>query len=97
MTEQPVNDVVYDHRLYYDILFSWDRSEEALFFCADMTRFSADGVYGAAYNPMSSFRMLFPDAEAEAHLRAVSQSLRRGGVYVWWLAIAWHRVKVIYG
>ncbi len=138
-------DTIYDHPLYYDILFDWDRSAEAVFYnrifelngvsdnehilevaCgtgqiakrlarinrsvtgmdisedmlaflndssvaegltvrtiqADMTTFSDDNIYGAAFNPMSSFRLLHSDGQAEAHLASMAASLRIGGVYV---------------
>ena len=138
-------DTIYDHPLYYDILFDWDRSAEAVFYnrifelngvgddeailevaCgtgqiakrlarlnrsvtgmdisedmlaflndssgaegltvrtvqADMTSFSDDIIYGAAFNPMSSFRLLQSDGQAEAHLASMAASLRIGGVYV---------------
>jgi len=138
---------LYDHPLYYDILFGWDRSREAGFYhdvfahcgvaagervlevacgtgqigrrlarrgwhvvgldvspsmlaflreqadvdgvrmevlCGDMTTFSAGvaGEFAAAFNPMSSFRLLQTDAEADAHLAAMARALRSGGVYV---------------
>lgn len=139
-----MNDTIYDHPLYYDILFSWDRTPEADFYesvfrsagvgdgcrvlevaCgtgqvarhlarrgfaltgldnsegmlaflrdaagkegvkietlrADMTSFASD-PFDAAYNPMSSFRLLHEDAQAEAHLRAMAAALRPGGVYL---------------
>ena len=138
-------DTIYDYPLYYDILFDWDRSAEAVFYnrifelngvsdnehilevaCgtgqiakrlarinrsvtgmdvsedmlaflndssvaegltvrtiqADMTTFSDDNIYGAAFNPMSSFRLLHSDGQAEAHLASMAASLRIGGVYV---------------
>lgn len=138
-------DTIYDYPLYYDILFGWDRSAEAVFYnrifelncvsddehilevaCgtgqiakrlarinrsvtgmdvsedmlaflndssvaegltvrtiqADMTTFSDDNIYGAAFNPMSSFRLLHSDGQAEAHLASMAASLRIGGVYV---------------
>lgn len=136
---------IYDHPLYYDILFGFDRSKEADFYqstfvrcgiaaseqilevaCGparvarllaqrgwrttgldrsaamlelgreqaaaegvalatlrgDMTAFSAPQHFGAAYNPISSFRLLHSDVEADAHLRCVAAALRSGGVYV---------------
>jgi SAM-dependent methyltransferase len=136
---------VYDHPLYYDILFDWDRSREADLYhhllvrsgaapsepvlevacgtglvarrlarrgwnvtgldlrpamlaflreraeaegtriatlCADMARFDCETRFAAAYNPLSSFRLLRDDASAEAHLRRVAAVLRPGGVYV---------------
>jgi SAM-dependent methyltransferase len=50
--------------------------------CADMTAFSAEGAFAAAFNPLSSFRLLHSDNEADAHLRCVAAALRPGGVYV---------------
>lgn len=141
------SETIYDHPLYYDILFGWDRTPEADFYQAtfrrcgvrpdelvlevacgtgqvarrlakrglrlhgmdsapamlaflraqaahegvrvDVLRASMESfggpdpdLYGAAYNPMSSFRLLHDDASAEAHLRAISEALRPGGVYV---------------
>lgn len=139
------NETIYDHPLYYDILFGWDRSHEADVYqdvfrrcgvgpdepilevacgtgqialrlarrgwhvtgldidpkmlaflrdraaaegvavatrCADMTAFASEAVFGAAYSPMSSFRLLHTDAEAEAHLRTLAAALRPEGVYV---------------
>ena len=135
---------IYDHPLYYDILFGFDRSQEAEFYhgifarsgvtpgepilevgcgparvarllarrghrvtgldrspamlafareaaaaeatpldalCADMTAFSSERKFAAAYNPLSSFRLLHTDAEADAHLRCIAAALRPGGVY----------------
>jgi SAM-dependent methyltransferase len=135
---------LYDHPLYYDILFGWDRSSEAAFYhrlfdragvgadapilevaCgtgqvarrlarlgrrvsgmdtsprmldflaerassegvdvqtmrADMTTFVSKTAYGAAYNPMSSFRLIQTDREAEAHLHAIATALQVSGVY----------------
>lgn len=139
------SETIYDHPLYYDILFSWDRSVEADFyhrtfqrcgvapggrilevacgtgqvarhmarrgwdvagfdsspgmvaflsdaaaeeglsvaaFCADMTSLGTASTFAAAYNPMSSFRLLPTAAAAEAHLGAIAAALRPGGVYV---------------
>lgn len=50
--------------------------------CADMTSFGADVKFAAAYNPMSSFRLLPTDAAAQAHLLRTSAALRPGGIYV---------------
>ncbi len=50
--------------------------------CADMTMFSTEAKFAAAYNPMSSFRLLQSDVAAEAHLRRMAAALRSGGVYV---------------
>jgi SAM-dependent methyltransferase len=50
--------------------------------CADMTAFSSPLAFAAAYNPLSSFRLLHGDAEADAHLGCVAAALRPGGVYV---------------
>ena len=137
-------ETLYDHPLYYDILFGWDRTLEAGFYhelfervgvglrepvlevacgtgqvarrlallgrdvtgldispdmlafltrqaraeglvvetvCGDMTSFSSDRLYGAAFNPMSSFRLLQSDDAAVSHLRAIAAALRVGGVY----------------
>jgi hypothetical protein len=51
-------------------------------FCADMTAFTSERKFAAAYNPLSSVRLLHTDAEADAHLRCVATALRPGGVYV---------------
>jgi len=50
--------------------------------CADMTALSSERKFAAAYNPLSSFRLLHRDAEADAHLRCAAAALRPGGVYV---------------
>lgn len=50
--------------------------------CGDMTTFATERKFAAAYNPMSSFRLLQSDAAAEAHLRRMEAALRSGGVYV---------------
>jgi len=50
--------------------------------CAAMTAFSAEQPFAAAFNPLSSFRLLHGDAAADAHLRCVAAALRPGGVYV---------------
>ena len=50
--------------------------------CADMTAFACDAPFAAAYNPLSSFRLLHRDADADAHLLCVARALRPGGVYV---------------
>lgn len=139
------SETIYDHPLYYDILFGFDRSKEAEFhhrtlarcgiatggpvlevacgparvarllarrgwkltglddspamlafareqaaaegtllatLCGDMTAFSIREPFAAAYNPLSSFRLLHSDAEADAHLRCMAAALRSGGVYV---------------
>jgi len=137
-------DLLYDHPLYYDILFGFDRDFEAGFYhrclercgvgrgervlevaagtgqvalrlarlgwrvtaldvraamlsflaeraraeglevdtlCADMaSSFASHGPFAAAYNPMSSFRLLHGDGEVGAHLRAMAGALRLGGV-----------------
>jgi len=49
---------------------------------ADMRTFSNDSAFGAAYNPMSSFRLLRSNQEAESHLNGIARTLRKGGVYV---------------
>ena len=56
--------------------------------CADMTAFSAPARFAAAYNPMSSFRLLASDALAEAHLACMAAALRPGAVYVLDLGLA---------
>jgi len=139
------SETIYDHPLYYDILFGFDRSQEAEFYdrtlarcgvargerilevaCgparvarllarrghrvsgldhsagmltfareeaaaegtrldtvrADMTAFASEHEFAAAYTPLSSFRLLHRDAEADAHLRCMAAVLRPGGVYV---------------
>jgi SAM-dependent methyltransferase len=48
----------------------------------DMTSFRAPSRFAAAYNPLSSFRLLSTDDRAEAHLGRVAEALRPGGVYV---------------
>lgn len=40
--------------------------------CADMTAFRCERAFAAAYNPISSFRLLHDDAEADAHLHCVA-------------------------
>lgn len=50
--------------------------------CADMTSFTAARPFAAAYNPMSSFRLMHDDASVAAHLRCMASCLRRGGVYI---------------
>jgi SAM-dependent methyltransferase len=50
--------------------------------CADMTAFTTERSFAAAYNPVSSFRLLHSGAEAAAHLRCMATALRPGGVYV---------------
>jgi SAM-dependent methyltransferase len=144
-------DTIYDHPLYYDILFGWDREAEAEFYAGvltaagvkprdrvlevacgtgqiarrlasrgfsitgldlsepmlaflreaaareglpvetlagDMVRFEASGPFAAAFNPMSSFRLLPESGAAIAHLRRVAEALRPGGVYVLDLELA---------
>ena len=49
---------------------------------ADMTAFPPEPGFAAAYNPISSFRLLHSDAEVDAHLRCMAATLRPGGVYV---------------
>lgn len=139
---------IYEHPLYYDILFDWDRSDEADFYSraflaagvqqdeavlevacgtgliarrlaasgwratgldlsadmlaflnaqadgavdtllADMTAFETPDVFGAAFNPMSSFRMLDLDEDAVAHLTCMARCLRPGGLYLLDLSLA---------
>ncbi len=50
--------------------------------CADMTAFSVGELFGAAFNPISSFRLLHSDSEADAHLRCMAAATRPGGIYV---------------
>ena len=50
--------------------------------CSDMTTLSSEAKFGAAYNPMSSFRLLQTDDDAETHLRAMAAVLEPGGIYV---------------
>jgi hypothetical protein len=47
-----------------------------------MTAFADAEPFAAAFNPLSSFRLLHRDAEADAHLRCMAAALRPGGVYV---------------
>jgi len=138
-------ETLYDHPLYYDILFGWDRSKEAEFYegvfvragipmgdpllevacgtgqvarrlarrgwvvsgldlkpgmlaflseeagregvsvgtiCGNMTAFASETKFAAAYNPMSSFRLLQDDEAAADHLKAMAAALRPGGLYV---------------
>jgi SAM-dependent methyltransferase len=58
--------------------------------CADMTAFAVPRPFGAAYSPLSSFRLLHGDATADAHLRCMAAALRSGGVYVLDLAFLAH-------
>ena len=50
--------------------------------CADMTAFRTEHAFAAAYNPLSSFRLLHGDVAADAHLRCMAAALRPGAVYV---------------
>jgi len=50
--------------------------------CADMRAFCSERKFAAAYNPLSSFRLLHGDPEANAHLQCVASTLQPGGVYV---------------
>jgi len=144
-------DTIYEHPLYYDILFGWDRDAEAEFYAGvfaaagvepgdrvlevacgtgqigrrlarrkfavtvldlsepmlaflreeaareglaietlagDMAEFLVAEPFAAAFNPMSSFRLLGEPEAAIAHLRCVARALRPGGVYVLDLALA---------
>ena len=54
----------------------------------EMERFEAPEPFGAAINPMSSFRLLHSDEAALAHLRRVGAALRPGGVYALDLPLA---------
>jgi SAM-dependent methyltransferase len=51
-------------------------------FCADMTAFATGRTFAAAFNPLSSFRLLHRDEDVDAHLRCAAAALRPGGVYV---------------
>src|SRR5262245_28679593 len=48
----------------------------------DMTTFATPAPFGAAYNPLSSFRLLQADAAVDAHLARMAAALRGGGIYV---------------
>jgi SAM-dependent methyltransferase len=50
--------------------------------CADMCEFGTHTKFAAAYNPMSSFRLLHEDAGVQAHLQCMAACLREGGIYV---------------
>jgi SAM-dependent methyltransferase len=139
------SDCIYDHPLYYDILFGWDRSKEADFYEAtfarcgvdrrepileiacgtgrvalllaergwrvtgldlrpamlaflreraaerglavdtllgDMTSFVTHRRFAAAYNPLSSHRLLQTEDAARAHLRALAAALAPGAIHV---------------
>jgi SAM-dependent methyltransferase len=54
----------------------------------EMERFAAPEPFGAAINPMSSFRLLHSDEAAHAHLRCMAAALRPGGVYALDLTLA---------
>ena len=144
------SDTIYDHPLYYDILFGFDRGAESAFYdatftrsgvspsarilevcagparvarllarrgwnvtaldrsaamldfaraaaaeegarlatlCADMARFAVAQRFSAAFNPLSSFRLLHSDADVDAHLCCMAAALAPGGVYVIDLAL----------
>ena len=49
---------------------------------ADMTDFHSDECFGAAVNPMSSFRMLLDDDEVGRHLARMAAALVPGGAYL---------------
>jgi SAM-dependent methyltransferase len=48
----------------------------------DMRTFSADRSFAAAFNPMSSIRLLHATGDAIAHLERVGTAIRPRGVYV---------------
>jgi hypothetical protein len=50
--------------------------------CADMTAFVPPRRFAAAYNPLSSFRLIHDDSRAHAHLACVARALEPRGVYV---------------
>jgi SAM-dependent methyltransferase len=52
------------------------------FLCSPMEAFRYPTPLAAAYNPLSSFRLLQSDAAAEAHLQAMAAALRPGALYV---------------
>ena len=144
-TTSVTSKTIYDYPLYYDILFSWDRTPEADFYeaalrrygvaqhervlevacgpgrvarrlaqrgwpltgidnqptmvaflreqaaeegvsidaiCADMVSFTSSKSFGAAYNPLSSFRLLHEVGAVDAHLRVMATVLRPGGIYI---------------
>lgn len=47
-----------------------------------MESFHYGGRFDLAFNLVSTFKYLLTEADAEAHLRCVAASLRRGGLYV---------------
>jgi hypothetical protein len=53
-----------------------------------MQRFAAPAAFGAAINPMSSFRLLHTGEAALAHLRCMAAALCPGGVYALDLTLA---------
>lgn len=140
-----MTNTIYDHPLYYDVLFGWDRTREAAFYdrifeiagirtgesilevgagtgeiavrlallgrpvsaldisndmldylsekadregvtipcsCDDMRSFSHSTIYGGALNPLSSFRLLQTDDDADRHLASMAAAIRAGGIYV---------------
>ena len=50
--------------------------------CADMVGFTSSKSFGAAYNPLSSFRLLHEAGDVDAHLRVMASVLRPGGIYI---------------
>jgi hypothetical protein len=50
--------------------------------CGDMTDFRAEAPFAAAFNPLSSLRLLHSDAEVDAHLLRMADALAPRGVYV---------------
>ncbi|QDU29819.1 dTDP-3-amino-3,4,6-trideoxy-alpha-D-glucopyranose [Anatilimnocola aggregata] len=55
---------------------------EASVICGDMCDFKLPKKVDAAFNTINSFRHLLSEAQAEAHLRCVAESLKAGGLYV---------------
>jgi SAM-dependent methyltransferase len=51
-------------------------------FVGDMCDFTVPKPVDAAFNTINSFRHLASERQAEAHLQAVAQALRPGGIYV---------------
>lgn len=50
--------------------------------CADMAGFPPFRSFGAAYNPLSSFRLLHEADAVNTHLRSMADALRTAGVYI---------------
>jgi SAM-dependent methyltransferase len=50
--------------------------------CGEMESFTSSTSFGAAYNPLSSFRLLHEASDVDAHLRVMGRALRPGGIYI---------------